>query len=83
MKRGMELNGIANMIILLDELERCAPSLTSEQYDYVAKTHEQLDRLERYMLAYNKAVREGTEPPYWHEVRDNPAAYPTNREIKG
>lgn len=81
MKHGIELNGIANAQILLDELNHIAPSLTNDQYDCVAKTYEQLELLERYMIAYSKAVREGTEPPYWHEVRENPKAYPLNREI--
>jgi len=79
-KQVMEVNGVANLMILLEGLESCAPSLTNEQYEHVAKAHEQLELLERYMLAFNKAVQEGTANPFWHEVKANPSAYPTNRE---
>ena len=79
MKRGIELNGVANLTILLNELQYDRRF----QADLESDIKEQLKLLERYMIAYCKAVNDGVEAPQWHEVRDNPTKYPDNRESHG
>jgi hypothetical protein len=81
MKQGIELNGLANISMLLQvEVDKKNEQMVMnvETFDSIKK---QIELLERYMLAYNKAINEGTKTPYWHEVRDNPTLYPLNREI--
>ena len=83
----MELNGIANLHILVDQL----PIDNGEDLETYNKIKEQLDLLERYMLAvqdaikternnYNNDYARYEEIPAWHEVRENPAKYPLNKE---
>jgi len=79
----MEINGLVNMQILLDEY--AGKHLV--QAEFVNKMREQLDLLERYLLAHDKWNREQLtafvegRPPYWHEVRANPKDFPTNKEL--
>lgn len=77
MKHGIEINGVANLLILVDELAHSSRDFNKE---VIVDIKNQLDLLERYMLAYNHAVNSETKTPYWHEVRQNPILYPTNRE---
>ena len=76
MKQGMELNGVANIIMLI-------ASVDAQTIDWstVETIKEQAKLLERYMIAYNKAINEGTQTPAWHEVRENPSHYPNNSEL--
>lgn len=77
MKRGIELNGVANLRLLVEALtSEHVPVKTQYEADIIG----QLDLLERYMLAYMDAVNKGIKEPCWHEIKANPAAYPTNRE---
>lgn len=81
MKQGIELNGLANISMILQvEVDKKSDQMVMnmETFDSIKQ---QLQLLERYMLAYNKAINDGTKTPYWHEVRNNPALYPLNREI--
>ena len=78
MKRLMELNGVANIKLLIDELKNLSAGSYRTAYKEI---QEQLDLLERYMVAYNRAINKGEPTPYWHEVRENPSKYPLNREI--
>ena len=78
-KFHIELNGLANIKILLDDLTSNSPNL-DEVLVPAAKIYQQLDVLERYMLAVADAAREGRTPPYWHEVRENKDKYPLNKE---
>ena len=93
MKRGIELNGIANIQILLNSPDNgfvvsvmndtgAAPHVCVRVED-MKEIKEQLKLLERYMIAYCQAVNAGTPAPHWHEVRDNPTKYPDNRESSG
>ncbi len=75
----VELNGVANIKILMDELTNHAPN-NDEILVPASKIYQQLDLLERYMLAVTDAVNKGEKPPFWHEVRENKQNYPTNRE---
>ena len=75
----IELNGVANIKILLDDLTSNSPNL-DEVLVPAAKIYQQLDVLERYMLAVADAARKGEQPPYWHEVRENKDKYPLNKE---
>lgn len=91
----MELNGVANLHILVDKLhdELCEAGLsTREIKKTLGDMKEQLDILERYMIAYTDIRDEFTvlgpadykllevSIPKWHEVRENRNQYPTNRE---
>jgi hypothetical protein len=85
----MELNGLANIKMILQE------ALTHDKVDYdvYEEVNTQLDLLERYMIAYSKRAENAVnavchggflvqpEPLYWHEVRENITNYPTLREI--
>ncbi len=84
MKYGIELNGVANIHCLLSLLEEnlsapvsngCSDACVAVNLDSIK---DQLDVLERYMLAYARAVDNGITPPAWHEVRDNISLYPKN-----
>lgn len=79
MKHGIELNGLSNLHILIDKIEEGF----GQGHPDADNAKEQLVLLERYMIAYAEAMNAGTKPPYWHEVRENPNLYPTNRERVG
>lgn len=79
----IELNGVANIKILMDEIKSSAQENNNEYILSLAeKVDQQLDILERYMLAVADAAKNGELPPYWHEVRDKKQNYPLNRERK-
>jgi len=89
MKRGIELNGIANINIILQLLNENSPARMVDadlkpvvyvQQETLNNINQQLELLERYMIAFCDATNNNTEPPKWHEVRQNPNLYPTNRE---
>lgn len=81
MKRGMELNALANISMLMQvEVDEKDGQMVMNHETFESISN-QLQLLERYMLAYNKAINNNTQTPYWHEVRDNPTLYPLNREI--
>lgn len=75
----IELNGVANIKLLLDEVVDSSQNL-DEVLVPATKIYQQLDVLERYMLAVAEAAANNQRPPYWHEVRDNKDKYPLNRE---
>lgn len=78
----MELNGLANTIIVLnglkDQLEEKGV-ITQEIRKSFDILDNQLDTLERYMVAVGEKV-DSKKIPAWHEVRDNPTKYPKNSE---
>jgi hypothetical protein len=91
----MEVNGVANIKILVDQLEEEAGHDMELMPDFVTEVtyqiQEQLLLLERYMLAYadhKASITAGhygdltftTPEPLWHEVRENPEKYPTGQE---
>jgi hypothetical protein len=91
----MELNGVANLKILVDQIEELADSgmevMPQALTPLVSDMKEQLILLQRYMLAYMdhaKSIKSGSygalivgvEEPLWHEVRENPENYPTGQE---
>jgi hypothetical protein len=94
----MELNGVANITILINKLEDDLEhsTLTNPEYEEVKTAingiKEQLDLLNRYMIAYSDNKRNTMDnllhgkathieaEPAWHEVRENPSKYPTLRE---
>lgn len=77
----IELNGVANIKMLMDQLTSNAPN-NDEILVPAAKIYQQLDILERYMVAIGSYIAHGdvkdVRPPYWHEVRDNKNQYPLN-----
>lgn len=77
----MEINGLFNIKLILDHLEHELVQLRSTHRDEIAKIREQLDLLERYMIAYGFAANfEELPPPIWHEVKADPQSYKLNRE---
>jgi hypothetical protein len=74
----VEINGLANLhcIIQLHEMDGTIDK------GLATSMRTQLDILERYMLELGRASRDGRVNAPWHEVRDNAANYPLNREQK-
>ena len=82
----MELNGVANMKMLLES--GAGSDMPTSTLNALM---EQLNLLERYMIAYGEHTQSikagaygaliiGKEAPFWHEVRMNPEQFPNNRE---
>jgi hypothetical protein len=78
-KFHIELNGVANIKLLMDELTSNAPN-NDEILVPAAKIYQQLDILERYMLALSDAASLGLQPPAWHEVVENRKKFPSIKE---
>ena len=74
----IELNGVANIAILLWQLE----NKDVETSEVSSKIVKELDFLERYMLALKFAAENNTNPPAWHDIKANPENYPTNKELR-
>ena len=74
----MELNGVANIMILVDQITQ--ESESNNHINVAIKIKEQAEMLERYMLAFNDAVNKQEKSPYWHEIRENPSKYPRNKD---
>ena len=85
----MEFNGLANLHLLLEKI----PVWEDEEAKAYEQIKEQLDLLERYMLAVSDAQAKAelfwqtatglstyVELPMWHEIKANPKAYPNGRE---
>ena len=75
----MELNGVANMNVILD-LALMDAKIDLEYADLLRK---QLVLMERYMVAASAHLTlnvEGEFLPAWHEIKANPLKYPTSRE---
>lgn len=82
----MELNGVANIKMLLDGVKNKMVQ-DEELKEAAVDIYKQLEYLERYMKVYhlwaNKLLwvlefvyrEEQNRPPYWHEVRDKNGAY--------
>lgn len=70
---GIEVNGVANLIMLLQGFENGAV----ERGEFLDSAFKQTDLLLRYMLAIADSVNAGQAVPYWHQVRQNPAKYRT------
>ena len=68
----IEINGLFNIHILLEQ--------RSKHDLVVIGIKEQLDLLERYMIAFADSTQKGEKPPYWHEVKGDPSKYKLNRE---
>lgn len=71
----VEVNGIANIYAILEmaKMEKKCPVVFDKEI------REQLDIMERYMLAVADAGRTGKNPPMWHEVRENKDKFKNNR----
>lgn len=77
----MELNGVANLHLLVDELfDQLGDAVTREVKKTLGDIKDQLDVLERYMLAIQEAHNQANPTPAWHEVRDSRELFPTNSE---
>lgn len=86
----MELNGIANIKMLTEVMDKLVKEDKSQFGEWAAisdKIKEQCDLLERYMLAYKNEAEDISkiagvliETPYWHEVREKTSEYPTLKE---
>ena len=82
----MELNGVANLHLLVEKLEGELKEYIPYSVPYqlamkdIKQMKKQLELLERYMIALD-TLEDGEEPPYWHEVRLNPERYRTRKEM--
>ena len=74
MKRMMELNGVANISLLMQcEIDKVADETGNIYYmneDTYNTINKQLKLLEKYMKAYNEAVNNNVQTPFWHDIRD-------------
>lgn len=77
-RRGIELNGVANISLLIQTHSQISDGNFIIPGSTMVLINEQLELLERYMIAYRDAVSNGVKEPFWHEVRANPNLYPRN-----
>lgn len=77
MKPGIELNGVSNMHMLLNEYS----SRHLVQAEFVNKMKEQLDLLERYMLGIADSGLNPGRVPLWHDVIAHKDLFPTRKEM--
>ncbi len=79
----VELNGIANIKILMDNLVATVP-YKDETLVEAAAIYQQLDLMERYMVAIGKYIQHGdlkdVRLPYWHEIRENKEMFELNNK---
>lgn len=69
MKRVIEVNALSNIKVSLDVMvEKQGDNYILDQktYDVI---QEELRLLEIYMRSYNKAINDGVQTPYWHEIK--------------
>jgi hypothetical protein len=75
MKRIMEVNGVANIKLMMDiELDKIQDAnsgdslyvMNEETYKAI---HEQCDLLVKYMRAYNDAINKNEQTPFWHDIK--------------
>lgn len=82
----MELNGIANMKMLINHHKAVYHAGPDLKHTF-ERLEANLDSLERYVLSLNdiiKAAKKSGEIPTWAEVRDTPENFPTFKErMKG
>jgi hypothetical protein len=78
--KAMELNGVANMLCLLQLREMSGDHIGSAEEVLIKRLRAELDTLERYMIACNKAIRTDEGFPMWHEVRDNKSGFPKRHD---
>lgn len=74
----MEINGLANIHILLNQVEFMSAegSLDEEHLQMAVESiKKQLELLERYMIAVSEDKK-----LFWHEVLQDPKKYPTLKE---
>ena len=93
----MEINGIANvkahMALMTDFLNDVVRSTNDrdELAKHLLSIEEQLVLLERYMIAYDDAMKENLKNtqyygrihdqiPFWHDIKANPSKYLTLKE---
>lgn len=72
----MEINGVANIKIIVDQAEDSQlmhPQIAADIY-------KQLNLLERYMLAYMDATEPSAAIPAWHDIKEDPKRFPTGKE---
>jgi predicted lipoprotein len=75
-KHGIELNGVANIQLLMQlEVDKADDAETGGTIYYMnEETYksimEQLKYLQSYMIEYCKAVNANVKEPYWHEIRE-------------
>lgn len=77
----MELNGVANMLMLIQVHKQIHSDLAPETLVLFEKLEDQLDLLNRYMTAIGDLLEPEHEEliPLWHELRDNRKKYKNNR----
>jgi len=80
MRRVMEVNGVANIKMLLQvKVNKAQDTSVDDGVYYMdSKTYksllEQCDLLLEYMKAYNDAVNANQQTPFWHEIKTKMAS---------
>lgn len=83
-RKGLELNGVSNILLLIgfETDKESTPDgnvyyMNEETYRSIMQ---QIDFLERYMLACSEANVNDKELPFWHDITQNPKLFPLVRE---
>jgi hypothetical protein len=82
-KMSIEINGIANMHMLLDAHKHYLEDnvlFAREDEGLHNKMKAQLEMTERYMLAMADSANTGRQLPAWHEILANPKNFKTMSE---
>lgn len=66
MKHGIELNGVANIKMMID-ICKMNGEVTMQD---LSKIEDQADTLIVYLKAFLTAVNDETEVPKWHEIKE-------------
>ena len=75
--KNIELNGVANILILIENVNR--QNLNYNTDAAFLNIKDQVILMERYLNAVGKAINESKaslDIPAWHEVRENSGQYP-------
>ena len=81
MKHVIELNGVANINLLLQlETDITRDGQVVMNKEVLTSINKNLENLNRYMIAFCDAVNAGEPTPFWHDILLNPSKYPTNAE---
>lgn len=77
----MELNGIVNVVMLIQVFKEMNPGASPEVLKLLEKIDDQMDILNRYMTAISETLEPEHEEfiPMWYDVRDNRHKYKNNR----
>lgn len=71
----MEMNGIANLLLIVNDAKEDG-TMDQKSYDQMKN---QLDLMERYLVAVETAHNKNEKVPAWHDVIANRNKYPNRK----